>query len=403
MIVEVRVPERRSAAIVDVLDQLTAAPCGEPFADDVIEFAQQLSTRLTHDPVARVHPELLTLARFLRGSEIVQLKRTFEDRAPDDVVRVPHGLVFQLAPSMPDTFFVYAWLMSALAGNCTIVRLSRRSGPVVEHLCDVVNDLFRNSDLRHVAARTAMISYGHDDAITAAISARARVRLLTGRTGVMAAPGTGRDLPFPHRFSLIALGAAMVANVSDDELRAIAYRLYDDIYWFDQRACSSPRLAMWIGAGTDVAVARARLWPAVADVATERGYQLDVTARLDRELFVHRAILDGPVVARHDIGRSLVLLRVDRLDGLTRTHPGHGVMYDATAPSLVSLERWIDRHDQTLCHVGIPRHELVGFVERLAGRGIDRVVPVGQAHGLSSICDGMDLVSQLVRHVQLLV
>ena len=47
---------------------------------------------------------------------------------------------------------------------------------------------------------------------------------------------------------------------------------------------------------TTVATARQRLWPAVAHVAARRGYRPEVSARLGRELFIHRAVLDGDLV-----------------------------------------------------------------------------------------------------------
>jgi len=405
--VVMRVPARGVQSLAAILDGLIGAPRGEPFSEDILELCHEFATRLLNDPVSRVHPELMTLGFFMRKTELVRMKREFETTARPDVLRVPQGLVFHLPPANVDTIFMYSWLLSVLAGNANVVRLSSRGSPVVDHLCDVLSDLLARPGLESVRDRVAMIEYGHDDAITGAISARAALRVIWGGDATVDAirrvplAPSGRDLAFADRWSLVALGAKTIAWLEETALATLAEQLYNDLYWFDQLGCSSPRLAVWVGDAESAALARERLWPALAAVVARRGYRPEVSTRLGRELFIYRAVLDGPVVSRTDYGPALAVLRVDRLEGLRREHPGGGLLFEAVAPSLVSLERWVDRKDQTLTYVGLPRHELVGLAERLAGRGIDRIVPVGQALSMARFWDGLDLTAQFVRHVHI--
>ena len=408
MNVVVRVPALGSRPLAPLLDAVIAAPRGEPFADDILDLCHAFASRLMNDPVARVHPELMALGFFMRKTETIRMKREFETAARPDVLRVPQGLVFHVPPGNVDTIFMYSWLLSVLAGNANVVRLSSRGSLVVDHLCRLLDELLARPGLEAVRDRIAMIEYGHDDAITAAVSARAALRIVWGGDATIAAirrvalAPSARDLTFADRWSLVALGARAIAGLDDAELHALAAQLANDVYWFDQLGCASPRLAIWIGDADSAAAARDRLWPAVAAVAEARGYRPEVATRLGRELFIHRAVLDGPVVGRSDYGPTLAIVRIDRLEGLRREHPGGGLLFEAVAPSLVSLERWIDRKDQTLTHAGIPRHELVGLAERLGGRGLDRIVPVGQALSMARFWDGLDLTNQLVRHVHLI-
>ncbi|HVV83913.1 MAG TPA: acyl-CoA reductase [Kofleriaceae bacterium] len=409
MNVTVRVPAAGVQPLAPLLARLVDGPRGEPFADDVVELCSRFAQRLMADPVARVHPELMTLGFFMRKTELMRMKREFEAAARPDVVRVPHGLVFHVPPANVDTLFVYSWLWSVLAGNSNLVRLSSRGSPVTDHLCDLLGGELDRSDMAGPRARVAMIQYPHDDAITAAISARAMLRVIWGGDAAIAAvrraplPPFARDLTFADRWSLLALGAEAVASLHDTGIEQLADRVFNDVFWFDQLGCASPRLCLWIGDRAQVAAARARLWPAVAQVAAGRGYRPEVSARLGRELFIHRAVLDGPVIGRTDFGPALAVLRVDRLDGLRRDHPGMGLLFEATAPSLASIDRFVDRKDQTLTHFGLSRQELLGLAERLAGRGIDRIVPVGQALHLARYWDGYDLGAEFVRNVHVVV
>jgi hypothetical protein len=405
VIVRCRVPAQGDLPVATVLARLAEAPRSEPFADDVVDLCSRFAQRLMSDPVARVHPELMTLGFFMRKTELMRMKREFEAAGRPDVVRVPHGLVFHVPPANVDTLFMYSWLWSVLAGNATLVRLSSRSSPVVDHLCDLLLAELERPEMAGPRARVAMVQYAHNAAITAAISARAMLRVLWGGDETIAdlrrapLPPFARDLTFADRWSLLALGAEAVSSLHDTGIEQLAERVFNDVFWFDQLGCASPRLCLWIGDRAQVQSARTRLWPAVAKVVAERGYRPEVSARLGRELFIHRAVLDGPVIARADYGPAFAVLRVDRLDGLRRDHPGMGLLFEAIAPSMASIDRFVERKDQTLTHFGLSRQELLGLAERLGGRGIDRIVPAGQALHLARFWDGYDLGAEFVRNI----
>ncbi|MGE0549194.1 MAG: acyl-CoA reductase [Kofleriaceae bacterium] len=391
------------ADLAELLDELTAAPRTAPYSDAVIAMCAQLAKRLLDDPMARRHPELMALGFFTRQSELERMRREFAAGARPDVVRAPHGLVFHIPPANVDTMFVYSWLLGALAGNASLVRVSRRSTPVIDRLLELVREVLATTGTS--VAPSAFVRYDHDAGITAAISARCALRVIWGGDETIATiraaplPATGRDLTFADRWSMTALSAGAVAALDDAALHTLAEALANDVFWFGQLACSSPRLALWIGDTRARDAARTRLWPEVATVAAARGAMPEPSVRLAREAFIHRAILDGPVIERDDFGASLTVLSVDQLDGVTRDHPGGGLLFEATAPSLAALDRWVTRKDQTLTHFGFAREQLVELATRLAGRGIDRLVPVGRALSLARIWDGYDLDAQLVRSV----
>lgn len=405
MKVRCRVPDRGELELGPLLDELTAAPPGQPYADDVMALIHAFATRLMNDAVAKVHPELMTLGFFMRKTELVRGRREHEARTARDVVIAPVGLVFHVPPANVDTMFVYSWLVAVLAGNVNLVRLSSRSSPIVDHLCGLLDELLARPEFADARRRVAMIQYGHDDDVTRAISARVDLRVLWGGDDAIAAirraplPPHGRDLTFADRFSLMALAAPAVAALDEPGLVNLAEQIANDVFWFDQAACASPRLCLWIGSAAEVATVRDRLWGAVVAAAAARGHRPEVATRMAREVFVHQAVLDGPVVGRTDYGAALTIVRVDRLDGLARAHPGGGLLFEAVAPSLASLERFVGRRDQTLTHFGFRHHELHDLAQRLAGRGLDRMVPVGQALAMHRIWDGYDLLAQLTRAI----
>jgi hypothetical protein len=59
----------------------------------------------------------------------------------------------------------------------------------------------------------------------------------------------------------------------------------------------------------------------------------------------------------------------------------------------------VDRGDQTLSHFGFDPGEPSALAAELNGRGVDRIVPVGQALAFGRFWDGVDLLEEMVRRV----
>jgi hypothetical protein len=67
--------------------------------------------------------------------------------------------------------------------------------------------------------------------------------------------------------------------------------------------------------------------------------------------------------------------------------------------SLLELVPHIERADQTLAVAGLDQVDLRAFVDALVGRGIDRIVPIGQALQFDRMWDGYDLLQEFTRRV----
>ena len=88
---------------------------------------------------------------------------------PANELHFPRGIVFHLPPANVDTIFVYSWALSALAGNSNVVRISARSAGAADAILEALNEALADAD-PVIAATQRMVTYGRDDAITAALS-----------------------------------------------------------------------------------------------------------------------------------------------------------------------------------------------------------------------------------------
>lgn len=390
-------------ALLAELDDPSRRPAG-PFAPESLRFCADFSRALFADPRARALPELQALAYRLRPAELRRLGARFSGLAEEGLL-VPRGLAFHVPPGNVGAMFAYSFVYALLAGNASVLRLSTRASPAVEAALRPLCALLALPEHAGVAACTWMLSYGHEDAVNEALSAVADLRVIWGgdetvrRLRALPSRPLCKDLSFPDRWSLCALSAAAVLALSPRALGALAERFYNDAYWFEQQACSSPRLVLWTGEPRKAEAAGGAFFAALEAALRARGERLPVSSALRKLSFSVASVLDGPACGRREYGPRLTVLPVARLEGLTRRHCGAGLFFEGVLPSLDALAPFVRREDQTLTHFGYPRESLLALARALSGRGLNRLVPVGEALSFGRFWDGYDLLAEMTQRV----
>lgn len=408
MTVERLVPRHDAVDVGELLHALRASPRlhTEPFHPLRIDFAHALSRAIFEHPRSSALPEMRAVAYWLRRAEVTRLAERFAALETAGALRAPRGLAFHLPPTNVDTLFVYSLMASFLVGNLNVVRVSPdRPTEQVGLLCDVLRAVLAEARFAEFGDELAVVSYAHEPEPTAAVSSEADVRLLWGGDETIArlrpvpTGPAAHDLTFGDRFSFAVLRPGAVLE-ADDQLRyTLAERLFNDAYWFNQLACSSPRLIVWVGAEDEVDRAREALFAELARVIADKRYGLEPGAALAKLTFTYSALIDRPVESVYQVGSELCVLSLKHLGGFDRSHPGAGLFFDARVDALSDLVTFVRRKDQTLTAYGFPTDELTAFARSLHGRGLDRIVQFGDALLFGSLWDGYDLLAELTRTI----
>jgi hypothetical protein len=391
-----------------------AAPCElAPFDPAVLEFCRHLGRELR--AVAGQAPELAALGFWLRPAALARLREDVLGTG-DPVRLVPRGTVFAIPPANVDTVFAYTWLLALLLGNRTVIRVPGRSGPLLQTLLDCVRRAMAalpdSSAADRVRAASVVVAYGHDDAITTALSASCHLRVVWGgdetvtRLRRLPLPPASRDLSFGDRSALCLLDTDAVAALDPTGLRDLARAFVGDAYPFDQRACSSPRAVLWrdgSGAGGGSSIeAQERFWAAVRAELDQRDAP-DVSAGLDALTVAWEHAAAEPGVRVTFSGTDLTRVSGVALDGdrhgWRARHSGGGLFAEVRVADLRAATDLVVAWDQTVTTFGFTSEELTEIAGLFGGRGVDRVVPVGAALTFSRWWDGVDLVAELTRRV----
>ncbi|MBB5869845.1 hypothetical protein F4553_003224 [Allocatelliglobosispora scoriae] len=405
MKVDLRYPVGEPVEIDSLLASLTDEPVdGRLTVGDerVVEFLLGMSRKLLAPSLARRFPELASLGFFLRKAELRRTVERLQAATPDALV-MPRGLVFHVPPANVDTIFVYSWALSALAGNANVIRVSARSAGAATAILDALND----TDAHPAIAQTQrMITYGRDDEITAALSRACDLRVIWGgdrtvheiRRHPLAA--AARDVTFPDRTSFAVVSIAGW-QAADARTRALAAEgLVNDVYWFDQAACASPRAVFLVGDPAGADAVRVELVSLVEKTLRDRSEPaLDAAMAVEKRVGVYGLAADGAADRITFHGNEVTDVELTGPGAMPRHWLGTGVFAFANVAQLADLVPLIRRKDQTLSHFGFDAQELTGFARAVAGRGVDRMVPFGQALAFAGIWDGYDLSREFTRLV----
>jgi hypothetical protein len=376
-----------------------------PFDPATMDLCAAVSGRLMQ---LREHPEAVSLGFWMRPAAVERMRAEFDASIPRDQLAVPRGLAFHITPANVDTLFVYSWVLSLLVGNANIVRLSSRSTQVRTRILEAVGAVLEEPAMAALARRNRFVLTGHDETSLRDFSAASDVRVVWGGDATVdhfrrfPIPVRGRDVVFPDRHSLAILDAARVAALDDAGLGSLADQFFADAFWFDQGACSSPRLLLWRSAAgadeTEQAVRRFR--DAVLAATRRRHYTAEVGIALNKMAFATdvAARVDG--VQIDSAANEATWVRLGSVADYDRENCGGGLFFEVMSHDLATdLSTLVGPRDQTVTTFGVGREELTALAGRLNGRGVDRFVPVGRALAFDSTWDGSNLLIEFSRRV----
>lgn len=380
-----------------------------PFDPLVIEFIDSVSKSVLLDNVMSRMPEMAAVAHWMRKGHISELSASFKERQGSRVW-VARGMVLHFAPSNVDSIFLYSWFLSMLAGNSNVVRLSQRRGEEVRLLLENINRLLEQPKFEPIRTGSLILAYDHDDAVTERLSQVCQVRVLWGgdesvrRLRAIPMNPLGMEVVFPSRFSLAMLNSSEVKFANESLLSQLAERFCNDSYWFDQKACSSPRLVVWVGEQSTCDFAKRRFWSRVQGEITKRNIQYPEIVGIDKLVTAYASAGLGmaDAIEPNPTGSiSRIHLAPGATPGFRNLECGGGFFFESEIPDLKFLPALLSERDQTLSYFGFRQDEIRALALSFPARAVDRIVPIGSALTFSTVWDGTDLLLTFSREIDL--
>ncbi len=371
----------------------------QPLSDTLLAMLADISRTILRDPVSRRVPQYVALGYWLRSAALNQLKNEMVASTKPGMLRIARGVSLHLPPTNVDTIFVYSWAMSVLAGNANIVRLSDSLSPDTEWL---VNTIAKTVADHGEAYRQIFCTYPYGGDIERTISQHCDLRMIWGGDAKVATVSAtpirpdGLSVGFPDRKSLAIISTHAYADADENARDALAVQFYNDLFWFDQMGCGSPRLLIWVGstpAQSDDFYAR------LGKIVTARKFAVETGVAIEKLVFGNNLLADGISEKQTVYSNELTVCRVTDPDSALNRTQGGGFLCEWHISDLSEIPPIITRVIQTITHFGFSDSALHILGTGIAGRGGYRIVPIGQALQFDTVWDGVDLFEHMTRKI----
>lgn len=369
-----------------------------PFSDEVVDFLNSLSQSLLHDTACRMYPDVVTFAFFCRRANMLKQKELFHS----DKIRMGKGLVFHIAPSNVPVNFAYSLVTGLVAGNYNIVRVSSKPFPQVDIIVRHIEQTA--AQYPDIAQRIMIVRYEHESNANEIFSALCNLRVIWGGDKTIATlrsypiPSRTTEICFADRYSIAAIGA--YALLQENNLSALAEKFYNDTYLFDQNACTSPHLIVWIGDATTIQQAKDKFWTAVHGYVATHYHNFQEVIAVDKWTAMCRQAIGMDIYRVETQDNYILRVETENLTpDIEKYRCLGGYFTEYATQHIEDIAQIVDGRYQTLSYYGLERADLEQFVRLQRLSGIDRIVPVGETTAFSFVWDGYNLIDQMTRIV----
>lgn len=372
-----------------------------PFSsNESIIFLNDLSELLLNKKNIKELPELMALAFWIRKANLTLLIKNWKNKLYHNEVVRPRGVAFHITPSNVDSIFIYSFALSLLCGNSNLIRITNKPSKQIDILLDTINILFKKHS--KIGLRNKIFTYEHDEEISNYFSINSDLRIIWGGdTSInlikkLETKPNVKDISFSDKSSLSIINNANYLKLNEAEKIEIARAFYNDSYWFNQMACSSPKRVIFIGKNSSKT--SQVFWKHLGEQIVKHSNQDDQSLSIRKLNYLYSGILNNtnlkPLITGYS-NMPTVLLQEKKMK--IDINCGGGFFIEVRLSNLSDLSLVIDSKDQTISYFGFNKNFIKKFFLEKNISHIDRIVPIGNALDFSPIWDGYDIFSEFTK------
>lgn len=376
-----------------------------PFNKDVINFLHDFSKTLNNDIKKKYYPDVKALSFFCRKQHILSLKKKHYN---ENTIRFGIGLLFHITPSNIPTNFAYSLIFGLLTGNSNIVKVPQKKFEEIDIICKAMNNTLIKKQYSKIRNMISVVRYdSNNEELTKKYSQLCDGRLIWGGdetiNNIKKFPIKSKslDIPFADRYSISLINSDNFLKLKKKEIFDLVKNFYNDTYSVDQNACSSPHVLLW--KGNSNFKASKKFWKYLNEFVKEK-YDSPLISSVDNfSRLVSDLIKNKNIHSYKKFSKSLYVIKLKKLyPNIFIEKSKWGFFYECYIDNFKEIGFITNRKLQTLTYFGFPTQSIKQFIEKKRFRGIDRVVPIGQALNINLIWDGYDLTKILSREVEII-
>ena len=372
----------------------------KPYDETVLTFIANLSKKLMKNSEIRSYPDVAAFAYWCRKSNLNRLSKEFSKKYR----RVGRGIILHIPPSNVPINFAFSLIFGLLSGNINILRLPSNDHPQVKLICDELSNLIYQDEFKSISRLIYLIKYTKNTEITQKLSEKCEGRLIWGgddtinEIKAMKTKPRCVDLCFADRYSICILDANSLIELSEKGLGRLVSGFYNDVFLYDQNACSSPHLILWHGKEAIIKKAQKIFWSELKNRLLSR-FDLPQIHSVEKFTQLCRSAIHLNDMRLKVLQKDILYrIQLENIPKNIHQYRGkYGFFFEANDTEMANFKAVVDERYQTVTYFGIPAKEIVDKTIEFGLIGVDRVVPVGRALGMDVYWDGIDLSGALTR------
>ena len=377
----------------ETVEKMTTVPAMIPFDDRAIAFLNALSAKLLK--AGKLYSDVSTFAFWCRKAALLQEKAKYDANE----LRLGRGIAFHSTPSNVPVNCAFSFATGLLAGNPNIVRLPAKPYAQVDLICAAVKEVL--DEQPEMKPYVVFVKFPPVQEIADYFSSLCATRIVWGGDMTIAEmrksplPPRAKEITFADRHSILVLNADAVMEAPN--INKLAQDFYNDTFFSDQNACTSPRIVVWIG--EQKTAAKEKFWGAV-HVLTAEKYTLAPVQAVGKLAALYRAAAARKVQFEPCADNFIYRVKVESLDNkLPDLKYNSGFFFEYDAENLAEIAPVCTNKCQTMTYYGVDKDDIANFIRSTAPKGIDRAVPMGKSMDFTLIWDGYDLIRELSRTI----
>lgn len=373
----------------------------KPFDKTVCEFLDFFSKDLLNISKKLNRSDLATLAFWCRKKNLIKLReKYFSEKIAKGL-----GLTFHITPSNIPTNFAYSFIFAIITGNNSIIKVPSKKFEEIKIICSRINNILKIKKFQKIKKKISIIRYGNDDILTEQISLLSDCRLIWGGDNTVkkiksvSTKLRSLDLTFGDRYSFSVINCEELKKLNDKEMLSLIKNFYNDTYLVDQNACSSPHLIIWIGKSKKI---KKIFWEKLLNFLREH-YDQPTIASIDKLSDLYNSLILNKEIKKIEIfDKYIYVATLNKLyQNLDKNRGRWGFFYQIDLKNFINIKKFMTEKFQTMTYFGLNKKVLESFVEKNQIRGLNRIVPIGQALDINFYWDGYDIFNVLTKKIDL--
>ena len=372
-----------------------------PFNKISIEFLSSFSKEIFKEKKTKKYSDIITLGFWCRKQNLENLKKIYLD----NFFRTGLGILFHVPPRNVPITAIYSFIFGVISGNSNLIRISDPKLENIKLILKILGKLLSNKKFKIIKETNCFINYEQNDDISNLLSKQVDGRLIWGGDKTIekfknfSTKPNCTDLMFGDKYSLSILNSKIIFKFDKTKFNKFIENFYNDIFLMDQNACSSPHLICWTENSSKKEI---NIFWNKLDKFVQKKYLISDFITSRRYLTLNKIQMGNKNLKLLKNSKNFYVFNLKKLSKNTDNLRGFaGIIFQYHLKSINEILHLLSRKIQTISYLGLQKNDFLKILSSNKLKGIDRIVPVGQALNVDLKWDGYNIIERLTRVIDI--